>query len=60
MNEKITELETRREMRDVVVPVNDNEVRGLLRQVGEPVTLFGEREVSLTLRNGLTISSDAK
>jgi U4/U6 small nuclear ribonucleoprotein PRP4 len=48
MIEKITELETRREMRDVVVPVNDNEVRGLLRQVGEPVTLFGEKEVSPT------------
>lgn len=59
MNEKITELETRREMRDVVVPVNDNEVRGLLRQVGEPVTLFGEREVSLTCDISLTILSDA-
>lgn len=59
MNEKITELETRREMRDVVVPVNDNEVRGLLRQVGEPVTLFGEIEVSLTCDISLTILSDA-
>lgn len=49
MNEKVSELEMRREMRDVLVPVNDNEVRIMLRQLGEPITLFGEKEVSLIL-----------
>ena len=32
-------------MRSLVVPTNDREVRALLRSLGEPITLFGEREV---------------
>ena len=39
------EIELRRKMRATVVPTNDGEVRRMLRQLGEPVTLFGEREV---------------
>lgn len=39
------EMELRRKMKTAVVPTNDAEVRKALRQLGEPVTLFGEREV---------------
>ena len=42
---KVEELELRRTMRSLVVPVMDGEVRALLRRMGEPITLFGEREV---------------
>lgn len=41
----IEQMELRRKMRTMVVPTDDNTVRGLLRQMGEPITLFGEREV---------------
>ena len=44
---KVEQLELRRAMRSIVVPVLDAEVRTLLRQMGEPITLFGEREVIL-------------
>lgn len=43
---KVEQLELRRTMRSIVVPVIDSEVRALLRQMGEPITLFGEREAS--------------
>lgn len=43
--EIMQELELRRRMKTVVVPTNDGEVRRLLRELGEPITLFGEREV---------------
>ena len=46
---KVEQLELRRTMRSIVVPVIDSEVRALLRQMGEPITLFGEREVSREL-----------
>ena len=39
------EIELRRKMKATVVPTNDADVRRMLRQLGEPVTLFGEREV---------------
>ncbi|KAG2441873.1 hypothetical protein HXX76_003480 [Chlamydomonas incerta] len=42
---KIQEFELRRKIRQVVVPTDDGKVRQLLRQLGEPVTLFGEREM---------------
>ena len=42
---KVEEFELRRTMKSLVVPVIDSEVRTLLRQMGEPITLFGEREV---------------
>lgn len=40
------EIELRRKMKATVVPTNDQEVRRMLRQLREPITLFGEREVS--------------
>ena len=43
--ELIRQVELRRRMRATVVPTNDGEVCKILRQAGEPITLFGEREV---------------
>lgn len=39
------ELELKRKMKSLVVPAIDADVRKLLRQLGEPITLFGERQV---------------
>ncbi len=44
--ELMKEIELRRKMKATVVPTNDQEVRRMLRQLREPITLFGEREVS--------------
>ncbi len=41
----VEELEMKRKMKSLVVPTADAEVRALLRQLGEPVTLFGERQL---------------
>ena len=45
--EAIKQVDLRRRMRAAVVPVIDADVRDMLRQLGEPVTLFGEQEVRL-------------
>ena len=47
--EAIKQVDLRRRMRATVVPVIDADVRDTLRQLGEPVTLFGEQEVRLHL-----------
>lgn len=49
------ELELRRRMKAVVVPTDDAEVRRLLREEGEPITLFGEREVGDVERRGFQL-----
>jgi U4/U6 small nuclear ribonucleoprotein PRP4 len=41
----LAEFELRRKIRAAVVPTDDAKVRAMLRQLSEPVTLFGEREV---------------
>lgn len=38
-------IDLQRRMRQMVVPTADAEVRAMLRSVGQPITLFGEREV---------------
>ena len=43
--EELRRVDLRRRMRATVVPTSDAEVRRLLRQLGEPVTLFGEQQV---------------
>ncbi|PRW05847.1 U4 U6 small nuclear ribonucleo PRP4 [Chlorella sorokiniana] len=43
--ELMREIELRRKMKATVVPTNDGDVRRMLRQLGEPITLFGEREM---------------
>ena len=42
----VEEIELRRKMKSLVVPTVDADVRKLLRRLGEPITLFGERQVS--------------
>ena len=41
----IAQVEERRRLRATVVPTDVGEVKALLRQLGQPITLFGEREV---------------
>lgn len=43
----LREFELRRRIRATVVPTDDLKVRTMLRALGEPITLFGEKEVSL-------------
>jgi U4/U6 small nuclear ribonucleoprotein PRP4 len=42
----LREFELRRRIRSTVVPTDDIKVRTMLRALGEPITLFGEKEVS--------------
>ncbi|KAG8862149.1 hypothetical protein FRB96_002179 [Tulasnella sp. 330] len=39
----IDELERKKRARSTAVPTDDNRVRARLREIGEPITLFGER-----------------
>jgi U4/U6 small nuclear ribonucleoprotein PRP4 len=48
--ELMREIELRRKMKATVVPTNDQEVRRMLRQLQEPITQFGEREVRAVRR----------
>lgn len=41
----LREFELRRRIRGTVVPTDDSKVRQMLRTLGEPITLFGEKEV---------------
>ena len=41
----IAQVEERRKLRATVVPTDVAEVKLLLRRLGEPITLFGERPV---------------
>ncbi|GAB4822458.1 hypothetical protein N2152v2_009504 [Parachlorella kessleri] len=43
--ELVEQMELQRRMRALVVPTDDASVRALLRQLEEPMTLFGEREM---------------
>ncbi|EMD38941.1 hypothetical protein CERSUDRAFT_47016 [Gelatoporia subvermispora B] len=39
----LDELERKKKARSLAVPTDDNRVKGRLREIGEPITLFGER-----------------
>lgn len=39
----LDELERRKKNRTMAVPTDDGRVRARLREIGEPITLFGER-----------------
>lgn len=39
----LDELERKKRARSVAVPTDDNRVKARLREIGEPITLFGER-----------------
>jgi U4/U6 small nuclear ribonucleoprotein PRP4 len=41
----LKDLELNRRARRLAVPTNDQAVRQRLRQLGQPITLFGEREM---------------
>ena len=39
----LDELERKKRARNLAVPTDDNRVKARLREIGEPITLFGER-----------------
>ena len=39
----LDELERKKKARTMAVPTDDGRVRARLREIGEPITLFGER-----------------
>ncbi|KAJ4469528.1 U4/U6 snRNP-specific spliceosomal protein [Lentinula aciculospora] len=39
----LDELERKKKARNIAVPTDDNRVKARLREIGEPITLFGER-----------------
>lgn len=39
----LDELERKKKARSMAVPTDDNRVKARLRELGEPITLFGER-----------------
>lgn len=39
----LDELERKKKMRAIAVPTDDTRVKARLREIGEPITLFGER-----------------
>ena len=39
----LDELERKRKAKTIAVPTDDNRVKARLREIGEPITLFGER-----------------
>jgi len=55
----LDELERKKKARTMAVPTDDNRVRARLREIGEPITLFGERvsgpiSLSFNVINALT------
>ena len=39
----LDELERKKKARNLAVPTDDGRVKARLREIGEPITLFGER-----------------
>jgi U4/U6 small nuclear ribonucleoprotein PRP4 len=46
----LDELERKKKARTMAVPTDDNRVKARLREIGEPITLFGERVSDTSLR----------
>ena len=61
-SEIVEQLELKRRMKSLVVPTADSEVRQALRSIGEPITLYGEKELERRdrLRKLLATSDEAK
>lgn len=55
----IEQVEERRRLRATVVPTDVTAVKMLLRQLKEPITLFGEREVRLPIYFALSMAAAA-
>jgi U4/U6 small nuclear ribonucleoprotein PRP4 len=45
----LDELERKKKARTMAVPTDDNRVKARLREIGEPITIFGERVRLTTL-----------
>jgi U4/U6 small nuclear ribonucleoprotein PRP4 len=45
----IAELERKKKARSMAVPTDDNRVKQRLRDLGHPITLFGERVCQVSL-----------
>jgi len=45
----LDELERKKKARTMAVPTDDNRVKARLREIGEPITLFGERVSYISL-----------
>ena len=50
----LDELERKKKARNMAVPTDDNRVKARLREIGEPITLFGERVNSAPFYSGPT------
>jgi len=46
----LDELERKKKARTMAVPTDDKRVKARLREIGEPITLFGERVSVLLIR----------
>lgn len=55
----LDELERKKKARAMAVPTDDNRVKARLREIGEPITLFGER-VSARLVIFITVTNVLK
>lgn len=53
----LDELERKKKARNLAVPTDDNKVKARLREIGEPITLFGERVCCLYWRPCALLSS---
>jgi len=49
----LDELERKKKARSLAVPTDDNKVKARLREIGEPITIFGERVRALFTRSRL-------
>ena len=47
----LDELERKKKARAMAVPTDDKRVKTRLREIGEPITLFGERVSGLQVRS---------
>lgn len=45
----LDELERKKKARTMAVPTDDNRVKARLREIGEPITIFGERVRLITI-----------
>ncbi len=45
----LDELERKKKARNLAVPTDDGRVKARLREIGEPITLFGERGESTSI-----------
>ena len=53
----LDELERKKKARSMAVPTDDGRVRARLREIGEPITLFGERVRAFSTRDHFDVGS---